>query len=127
MRDDPLNCNNFNNGLKPRKSAIQTAETEMIFSKHGLASRGREKSPTPNLRVGAFGGSLVQNQRSSTPTGASPMIGFPNSQSNSNLKLNPAGLSNARQKQKNMKLGIPTLDFSNLKQVKEYKDWFGYS
>ena len=25
------------------------------------------------------------------------------------------------------KLGVPTLDFSNLKTVKEYKDWFGYS
>ena len=25
------------------------------------------------------------------------------------------------------KLGIPSLDFSNLKNVKEYKDWYGYS
>jgi len=25
------------------------------------------------------------------------------------------------------KLGVPALDFSNLKQVKEYKDWYGYS
>jgi hypothetical protein len=25
------------------------------------------------------------------------------------------------------KLGVPTLDFSNLKTVKEYKDWYGYS
>lgn len=26
-----------------------------------------------------------------------------------------------------MKLGVPTLDFSNLKGVKEYKDWYAYS
>ena len=32
-----------------------------------------------------------------------------------------------RAKMKIAKLGIPTLDFSNLKTVKEYKDWFGYS
>lgn len=25
------------------------------------------------------------------------------------------------------KLGIPQLDFTNLKNVKEYKDWYGYS
>ena len=25
------------------------------------------------------------------------------------------------------KLGVPKLDFSNLKTVKEYKDWYGYS
>ena len=24
-------------------------------------------------------------------------------------------------------MGVPSLDFSNLKNVKEYKDWFGYS
>jgi len=37
------------------------------------------------------------------------------------------GLSNARQKQKNLQLGIPQLDFSNLKQVQDYKDWYAYS
>lgn len=37
------------------------------------------------------------------------------------------GLSNARQKQKTLQLGIPQLDFSNLKQVTDYKDWYAYS
>jgi hypothetical protein len=32
-----------------------------------------------------------------------------------------------RAKMKIAKLGVPTLDFTNLKSVKEYKDWFGYS
>ena len=26
-----------------------------------------------------------------------------------------------------MKLGVPSLDFTALKQVKEYKDWYAYS
>jgi len=26
-----------------------------------------------------------------------------------------------------MKLGLPSLDFTALKQVKEYKDWYAYS
>lgn len=32
-----------------------------------------------------------------------------------------------RAKMKIAKLGVPSLDFTNLKSVKEYKDWFGYS
>jgi len=26
-----------------------------------------------------------------------------------------------------LKLGVPALDFTALKQVQEYKDWYGYS
>ena len=37
------------------------------------------------------------------------------------------GMSNARQKNKIAKLGVPSLDLSGLKNVKEYKDWYGYS
>ena len=37
------------------------------------------------------------------------------------------GLSNARQKNKIAKLGVPALDLSGLKNVKEFKDWYGYS
>lgn len=37
------------------------------------------------------------------------------------------GLSSANQKQKRVQLGIPQLDFSNLKQVTDYKDWYAYS
>ena len=37
------------------------------------------------------------------------------------------GISNARQKLKIAKLGVPALDLSGLKNVKEYKDWYGYS
>ena len=36
-------------------------------------------------------------------------------------------ISNARQKLKIAKLGVPSLDLSGLKNVKEYKDWYGYS
>jgi hypothetical protein len=33
----------------------------------------------------------------------------------------------AKQKHTALKLGVPSLDFTALKQVKEYKDWYGYS
>lgn len=35
--------------------------------------------------------------------------------------------SMGRQKHTLVKLGIPALDLSGLKNVKEYKDWYGYS
>ena len=38
-----------------------------------------------------------------------------------------AALQGARQKVKIAKLGVPSLDLSTLKNVKEYKDWYGYS
>jgi hypothetical protein len=38
-----------------------------------------------------------------------------------------SALGVAMQKQRQVQLGIPTLDFSNLKQVTDYKDWYGYS
>ena len=30
-------------------------------------------------------------------------------------------------KKKKMNMGVPELDFSNLKQIKDYKDWYSYS
>jgi SUMO ligase MMS21 Smc5/6 complex component len=32
-----------------------------------------------------------------------------------------------KHKQTALKLGLPSLDFTALKQVKEYKDWYAYS
>ena len=50
-----------------------------------------------------------------------------------NMKMN-LGLHNknvgngaARAKMNNVKMGIPSLDLSTLKNVKDYKDWYGYS
>lgn len=42
-------------------------------------------------------------------------------------KTKKAMPSLARQKNTIFKLGIPALDLSGLKNVKEYKDWYGYS
>ena len=36
-------------------------------------------------------------------------------------------MQQAKQKHTALKLGVPSLDFTQLKQVKEYKDWYGYS
>lgn len=36
-------------------------------------------------------------------------------------------IQQAKQKHTALKLGVPSLDFTQLKQVKEYKDWYGYS
>lgn len=41
--------------------------------------------------------------------------------------LKPKPMGPMMGKLKIAKLGVPTLDFSNLKTVKEYKDWYGYS
>jgi hypothetical protein len=41
--------------------------------------------------------------------------------------LKPKPMGPVMGKLKIAKLGVPTLDFSNLKTVKEYKDWYGYS
>ena len=46
---------------------------------------------------------------------------------NDPFKKKTAPLGNARQKVKIAKLGVPSLDLSSLKNVKEYKDWYGYS
>ena len=42
-------------------------------------------------------------------------------------KETPQSLVQAKQKHTAIKLGLPSLDFTALKQVKEYKDWYAYS
>lgn len=44
-----------------------------------------------------------------------------------NLGLHNKNVANARAKKNMVKLGIPALDLSTLKNVKEFKDWYGYS
>lgn len=44
-----------------------------------------------------------------------------------NLGLHNKNFANARAKKNMVKLGIPSLDLSTLKNVKDYKDWYGYS
>ena len=44
-----------------------------------------------------------------------------------NLGLHNKNFANARSKKNMVKLGIPALDLSTLKNVKDYKDWYGYS
>lgn len=43
------------------------------------------------------------------------------------LGLHNKNFQNARSKKNMVKLGIPSLDLSTLKNVKDYKDWYGYS
>ena len=40
---------------------------------------------------------------------------------------NKPAITQAKQKHVALKLGVPSLDLSNLKGVKEYKDWYAYS
>lgn len=46
-----------------------------------------------------------------------------------NLQVGPnkSSITQAKQKHVALKLGVPSLDLSTLKGVKEYKDWYGYS
>lgn len=44
-----------------------------------------------------------------------------------NLGLHNKGVGNARSKKNIMNLGVPALDLSTLKNVKDYKDWYAYS
>lgn len=44
-----------------------------------------------------------------------------------NLGLHNKNVGNARSKKNIAKLGVPSLDLSTLKNVKEFKDWYGYS
>jgi len=44
-----------------------------------------------------------------------------------NLGLHNKNVANARAKKNMVKMGIPALDLSTLKNVKEFKDWYGYS
>ena len=44
-----------------------------------------------------------------------------------NLGLHNKGIGGARDKKKIENMGIPSLDLSGLKNVKEFKDWYGYS
>ena len=44
-----------------------------------------------------------------------------------NLGLHNKNIGNARAKKNIAKIGIPSLDLSTLKNVREFKDWYGYS
>jgi hypothetical protein len=44
-----------------------------------------------------------------------------------NLGLHNKNVANARAKKNLVKMGMPALDLSTLKNVKEFKDWYGYS
>lgn len=44
-----------------------------------------------------------------------------------NLGLHNKNVGNARAKKNIVKMGIPQLDLSTLKNVKDFKDWYGYS
>lgn len=44
-----------------------------------------------------------------------------------NLGLHNKNVGNARAKKNIVKMGIPALDLSTLKNVKDFKDWYGYS
>ena len=44
-----------------------------------------------------------------------------------NLGLHNKNVANARAKKNMVTMGIPALDLSTLKNVKEFKDWYGYS
>ena len=44
-----------------------------------------------------------------------------------NLGLHNKNIGNARAKKNIKQLGIPSLDLSTLKNVKDFKDWYGYS
>ena len=44
-----------------------------------------------------------------------------------NLGIHNKGFQNARSKKNMVKLGIPSLDLSTLKNVQDFKDWYGYS
>ena len=42
-----------------------------------------------------------------------------------NLGLHNKNVGNARAKKNIVKMGVPSLDLSTLKNAKEYKDWYG--
>ena len=44
-----------------------------------------------------------------------------------NLGLHNKAVGNARSKKNIAKMGIPAIDLSTLKNVKDFKDWYGYS
>jgi len=55
------------------------------------------------------------------------MLAQPQGNFKLNLGLHNKNFANARSKKNMVKLGIPSLDLSTLKNVKDYKDWYGYS
>ena len=69
--------------------------------------------------------------------GPMPQLNLPgssepaNATSQGNLKMNLGlhnkNIGNARAKKNIKQLGIPSLDLSTLKNVKDFKDWYGYS
>ena len=44
-----------------------------------------------------------------------------------NLGLHNKKFANQRAKKNLVNMGIPALDFTSLKHVKDFKDWYGYS
>lgn len=69
---------------------------------------------------------LEQFNRSQLNSSFTPVDDL-NSLEPTNLQESVKSLAQAKQKHTALKLGVPSLDFTQLKQVKEYKDWYGYS
>ena len=104
----------------------------------GIAALANKQDHTVEIAASPFEDNFVGGELTKKRQGMVMMPPMGQSQSNDkltmaqgnmkmNLGLHNKNVGNARAKKNIVKMGIPALDLSTLKNVKDYKDWYGYS